>query len=116
MRRCSAAFWPPAPRTSGDGHRDVTVIVAAIVFVAYRELLFSTLDPEVAEVSGFSTVRIDTLLMLIVAAAILATMQLLGVTLIVAARVIPPTIARMLTNSYSIMMVWSVALGTGLVG
>ena len=36
--------------------------------------------------------------MLVLAASILATMQVLGVTLIAATLVIPPTVARMLTT------------------
>jgi manganese/iron transport system permease protein/iron/zinc/copper transport system permease protein len=96
----------------------VTVVVAAIVFVAYRQLLFSTFDPEVAEVSGVPTARIDALLMLMLAAAILATMQVLGVTLVAAALVIPASTARMLTNSFARMMALSVLIGTatGFVG
>jgi ABC-type Mn2+/Zn2+ transport system permease subunit len=48
----------------------------------------------------------------------LATMQILGVTLIAATLVIPPTVARMLTNSFSRMLILSTAVGavTGFVG
>ena len=42
--------------------------------------------------------------MLVLAASILATMQVVGVTLIAATLVIPPTVARMLTNSFSRML------------
>jgi manganese/iron transport system permease protein/iron/zinc/copper transport system permease protein len=92
----------------------VTVIVGAIVFFAYRPLLFSTFDPEVAEVSGVPTARVDALLMLMLAASILATMQVLGVTLVAAALVIPATIARMLTNSFATMLLLSTAIGTAM--
>jgi manganese/iron transport system permease protein/iron/zinc/copper transport system permease protein len=92
----------------------VTMIVGAIVFFAYRPLLFSTFDPEVAEVSGVRTARVDALLMLMLAASILATMQVLGVTLVAAALVIPATIARMLTNSFARMLVLSSAIGTAM--
>lgn len=92
----------------------VTIIVGAIVFFAYRPLLFSTFDPEVAEVSGVRTARVDALLMLMLAASILATMQVLGVTLVAAALVIPATIARMLTNSFARMLLLSSAIGTAM--
>ncbi len=92
----------------------VSVAVGSIVFFAYRPLLFSTFDPEVAEVSGVPTARIDALLMLMLAASILATMQVLGVTLVAAALVIPATVARMLTNSFGHMLVLSVAVGTAM--
>ena len=90
----------------------VTVLAALVVFFAYRPLLFSTFDPEVADVSGVRTARIDALLMLVLAATILATMNVLGVTLVAATLVIPPVVARMLTNSFSRMLVLSTAIGT----
>jgi len=92
----------------------VTIIVGSIIFLAYRPLLFSTFDPEVAEVSGVPTARVDALLMLMLAASILATMQVLGVTLVAAALVIPATIARMLTNSFARMLVLSTLIGTAM--
>jgi len=91
----------------------VAVVVTAIVFLAYRSLLFTTFDPEVAEASGVPTARVDALLMLILAATILATMQVLGVTLIAATLVIPPTVARMLTDSFSRMLILAAAIGAG---
>ena len=96
----------------------VTVAVALVVFFCYRQLLFTTFDPEVAEASGVRTARLDALLMLVLAGAILATMQVLGVTLVAAVLVIPPTIARMLTNSFSRMLFLSTGIGafTGFVG
>jgi ABC-type Mn2+/Zn2+ transport system permease subunit len=50
--------------------------------------------------------------------SILASMKVLGVTLIAAALVIPPTVARMLTNSFARMLWLSTIIGatTGLVG
>jgi ABC-type Mn2+/Zn2+ transport system permease subunit len=96
----------------------VTAFAAGVVFFSYRPLLFTTFDPEVAEASGVRTARLDALLMLVLALAIVATMQVLGVTLIAATLVIPPTVARMLTNSFSRMLVLSTAIGAtcGFVG
>ena len=96
----------------------VTAMVAAIVFLPYRKLLFTTFDPEVAEASGISTARVDALLMLVLAISILATMQVLGVTLIAATLVIPATVARMVTNSFPRMLLVATAIGaiTGFVG
>ncbi len=96
----------------------VTIAVALVVFFFYRPLLFTTFDPEVAEASGVPTARVDALLMVVLAASILATMQVLGVTLIAATLVIPATVARMLTNSFSRMLWLATAIGafTGFVG
>ncbi len=96
----------------------VTLLVAVLIFFSYRQLLFTTFDPDVAEASGVRTARVDALLMLVLAASILATMQVLGVTLIAATLVIPATVARMLTNSFSRMLILATGIGavTGFVG
>ena len=97
----------------------VTVAAAVTVFFAYRPLLFSTFDPEVADVSGVRTARVDAAAhAALLAATILATMNVLGVTLVAATLVIPPVVARMLTNSFARMLVLSTAIGTacGFVG
>ena len=96
----------------------VAVLTAVIVVARYRALLFTTFDPEVAEASGVNTARLDALLMLLLSFAILASMKVLGVTLIAAALVIPAVIARMLTNSFARMLWLSTVIGAtcGLVG
>ena len=96
----------------------VALLVAMVIFFGYRSLLFTTFDPEVAEASGVRTARVDAMLMLVLALSILATMQVLGVTLIAATLVIPATVARMLTSSFSRMLLLATAIGaiTGFVG
>ena len=89
----------------------VTAFAVVVIFFGYRRLLFTTFDPEVAEVSGVSTARMDALLMLVLATTILTTMTVLGVTLLAATLVIPPTVARMLTNSFSHMLWLSTGIG-----
>ncbi|HEX2052297.1 MAG TPA: metal ABC transporter permease [Actinomycetota bacterium] len=89
----------------------VTVFAAAVVFFQYRPLLFSTFDPEVAAASGVKTGRIDALLMLVLALSILATMNVMGVTLIAAGIVIPAVVARLVTSSFSRMLPLATALG-----
>ena len=91
----------------------VTVATVVVVVAYYRPLLFTTFDSDVAEVSGVRTDRIDALLMLLLCGAILTSMKVLGVTLIAAALVVPPVIARMLTNSFSRMLWLSSAIGAG---
>jgi manganese/iron transport system permease protein/iron/zinc/copper transport system permease protein len=96
----------------------VALAAGAIIFGMYRKLLFTTFDPEVAEASGVNTGRIDALFALVLAASIVATMNILGVTLIAAALVVPPVIARMLTDSFARMLWLSVLIGavSGFVG
>ena len=96
----------------------VSLLAGALIFLRYRALLFTTFDPEVADVAGVNTARIDAMLTVVLACSILATMQVLGVTLIAAVLVIPAAIARMLTNSFARMLQLASGLGAvcGFVG
>jgi manganese/iron transport system permease protein/iron/zinc/copper transport system permease protein len=93
----------------------VAVATGLAVFLRCRQLLFTTFDPEVAEVSGVSVALTDALLAVILAATITATMNVVGVTLIAAILVIPPVIARLMTDSFHRMLWISTGIG-GLCG
>ena len=96
----------------------VTLMVLVIVFFLYKQLLFTTFDAEVAHIYGVKTEWVDTFFSLILAAALIASMQILGVTLIAAALVIPAISARLLTDSFHRMTVLSSLIGavTGFLG
>jgi manganese/iron transport system permease protein/iron/zinc/copper transport system permease protein len=96
----------------------ITAFTVAVVLVNYRGLLFATFDPEVADVSGVRVARLDALLMLVLSLSILATLTIIGVTLVAATLVIPAVVARMLTNRFSRMLWVSTAIGafSGFVG
>ena len=86
-------------------------IVAIVFFVAYKLFLFATFDPDVAQFYGVPTAWIDTLFSLLLAGTIVVSMQVLGVTMIAAAVVIPPIVARLLTNSFLKMTLLSTGIG-----
>jgi ABC-type Mn2+/Zn2+ transport system permease subunit len=90
----------------------VAVLAGAFVFFSYRPLLFTTFDPEVAEVSGVRTARYDLLLAVMLTLTIAATMNVIGVTMIAAMLVIPPVVGRLLTDSFGRMLGISVIVGT----
>ncbi len=82
----------------------VAILTAVLVFGLYRHLLFATFDPEVAQVSGVKVSWIEALLMGMLSLTILVTMRVIGTLLISALLVIPASVARMLTNSFSRML------------
>jgi len=96
----------------------VAAATAVVIAMNYRRLLFITFDPDVADVTGVNVARADALLMLLLSFAILTSMKVLGVTLIAAALVVPPTIARLLTNRFATMLWASTLIGaaSGLTG
>jgi len=88
-----------------------TIAVVVIVFFFYKQFLFLTFDPEVAGIYGVRTGIVDTVFALVLAATIIVSIQIMGVTLIAASLVIPPVIARLLTNSFAKILVLSTLLG-----
>jgi manganese/iron transport system permease protein/iron/zinc/copper transport system permease protein len=89
----------------------ISLIVFCALFVMRRPLLFATFDPEVASAYGVSTGKIDLLFVMLLAVTVLASTQILGVTLVAAAMVIPPVIARYLTQRFQTLLVLSPVLG-----
>jgi ABC-type Mn2+/Zn2+ transport system permease subunit len=89
----------------------VGLVVAAAVFFAYKQLLFSTFDPDLAAIYGVPTHWVEAGFALALAATIVASLNVVGATLIAAAIVIPSTTARLLTDSFGRMLVVSTLLG-----
>lgn len=96
----------------------VTVLVVVVVLLNYRQLLFTTFDPEVARFFGVPTSWMDVLFSLALAGTVVVSMQVLGVTMIAAVIVVPPIVGRLLTDSFHRMVLISVAVGasSGLIG
>ena len=89
----------------------VTAATGVILLVGYKLFLFTTFDPDVAKYYGVPTGWVDTMFSLVLAATIVVSMQVLGVTMIAAAIVIPPVVARMLTDNFKNMILLSSGIG-----
>jgi ABC-type Mn2+/Zn2+ transport system permease subunit len=89
----------------------VLLLAAATLTAFHRPLLFATFDPEVADVSGVRVRRMDTLLMVVLSLSVLATLKILGVTLVAATLVIPAVVARMACDSFGRILWLSTLLG-----
>ena len=89
----------------------ITLLVFCALFTIRRQLLFATFDPEVASAYGVSTGKIDLIFITLLAITVLASTQILGVTLVAAAMVIPPVIARYLTNRFQRLLILSPLIG-----
>lgn len=89
----------------------VVVVTAAILFIGYKHFLFATFDVEVARFYGVPTGWIETLFSLVLAGTIVVSIQVLGVLLIAGATVIPPIVARLLSDSFKNVVLLSTTLG-----
>ena len=96
----------------------ITVLIVLVIVLLYKQMLFATFDSAVAQVYGVRIEWIETIFALVLAAALIASMQILGVTLVAAALIIPAITARLLTDSFDTMIVLSTIIGamSGLVG
>ena len=89
----------------------VLVLTVLAVFFLYKPLLFSTFDNEAAKVFGIRTELTQLVFSLLLAMSIIASMNVVGVTMIAAALVIPASTARLLTDSFSRMLIISAGIG-----
>mgnify|MGYP001069786165 CR=1 FL=1 len=94
------------------------IVTLGLILLFYRPLLFTVFDEEIAKASGIRTGLVETVFAVMLSAVVLASMQILGVTLIAAAIVVPPSMARLLTSSFGKLLVSSALIGalSGLVG
>ena len=96
----------------------VAAASALVLFVAYKQFLFTTFDGDVAQFYGVPTGWVEAMFSLVLAGTIVVSLQVLGVLLIAGATVIPPVSARMLTDSFPRMLLLSTGIGAvcGFVG
>jgi manganese/iron transport system permease protein/iron/zinc/copper transport system permease protein len=96
----------------------VTASTMIAMFFMYRPLLFSTFDNEAARVFGIRTGIVQLIFSLLLTLSIIASMNVVGVTMIAATLIAPAVTARMMTDSFSRMLIYSLIIGavTGVAG
>lgn len=96
----------------------IAVVVAAIVVALLKEFTLIAFDPAMARAAGYPVFALDVLLLLLVSATIVVSLQTVGNILILALIVTPPATARLLTDRLGVMMAVSVGLAAmaGVVG
>jgi len=85
----------------------------ALVVLRYRQLMFLTFDPDVAQVSGVPVRRLDAAFLVVLSLLVPASLSVIGVTLVAAILVVPAVVARLVTSSFSRMLWLSTAVGAG---
>ncbi len=90
----------------------VVILSALLIFIFYRQFLFTTFDTEVARIYGVPVDWVERLFSLILASVIIVSMQVMGVTMIAAGIIMPAVTARVLTDSFNKMVFLSVLIGT----
>ncbi|EPU7790806.1 metal ABC transporter permease [Staphylococcus pseudintermedius] len=85
----------------------VSIVVLALILILYRPLQMSTFDPIFSRMSGLNTTMIHYFVMLLLALVIVASVQTVGVILVVALLITPASTAFLFTKKLSTMMIVS---------
>lgn len=97
--------------------RDLLVIVGLgglvllLIGLLYKEFLFVSFDPVVAEATGLPGGRLQLLLLTLLSITVVASVQAVGVVLVVAMLVTPSAAAYLLTDRFHRMMLLGAAFG-----
>ncbi|WP_408955725.1 metal ABC transporter permease [Natroniella sp. ANB-PHB2] len=86
-------------------------LVIALTILFFKELKLSSFDPTMAQAIGLPTDMIHYLLMLMLSFIVVASLQTVGIVLVVAMLITPGATAYLLTNDLSEMMVLSGVFG-----
>ena len=87
--------------------------VLAIVALLWKELLYSTFDPQGAAASGLPVGPLEYLFLGLVAVTIVVSIQAVGIILVVAMLVTPAATAQLLTVRFSRLMAGAALIGSG---
>lgn len=86
-------------------------IVLLVVVLFYKELLVSSFDPTMAQAYGLPIRAIHYLIMILLTLVTVASLQTVGVVLVVAMLITPASTAYLLTNKLWVMITLSATFG-----
>ena len=89
----------------------IGVIVLIIVFIFYKEFLITSFDPIISKAYGLPTNAIHYLMMILLTMVTVASLQTVGVVLVVAMLITPAATAYLLTQRLSTMIFTSAFIG-----
>lgn len=88
----------------------VAVVVVGVLLALLKEFTLAAFDPTMARSAGYPVFALDLLLLLLVAATVVVSLQTVGNILILALVVTPAASARLLTDHLGRMMAASTAI------
>lgn len=89
----------------------IGIIVLASIYVFYKELLVSSFDPTMAAAYGLPTRVIHYFLMALLTLVTVASLQTVGIILVVAMLITPASTAYLLTDRLWVMLYLSAGIG-----
>jgi iron/zinc/copper transport system permease protein len=89
----------------------IGVVIISLVYLFYKELLVSTFDPTMAQSYGLPNKLIHYGLMILLTMVTVASLQTVGIILVVAMLITPAATAYLLTNRLWIMIYLAAGIG-----
>ena len=103
------------PLTVSDSEIGVILVlgaaIVAVMLVVRRTLFAVVTDEDWSRVAGLPVGRMNSLLAVVVAVAVVAAMRIVGILLIAALMVLPVASGQLLARSFRGTLWWSVAIG-----
>ena len=87
------------------------VLVATLVSVFFKQLLFYSFDPIGAEVKGLNTSFLNYLFLILLSIAIVGSLQTVGIILVLSMLIIPAAAAKLVTNTFVTSIKVSIIFG-----
>ncbi|MFZ4814076.1 MAG: metal ABC transporter permease [Phototrophicaceae bacterium] len=89
------------------------VVVLVVIVMFYKELLILSFDETLLRVLRLPVANLRLLLLLLIALTIVASLQTVGISLVLAMLITPAATAQILTQRLHLMMIWAAGLGAG---
>jgi ABC-type Mn2+/Zn2+ transport system permease subunit len=89
----------------------IGALIVALVYLFYKELLISTFDPTMAKAYGLPVKVIHYGLMILLTMATVASLQTVGIVLVVAMLITPAATAYLLSNRLWVMIYLAAGIG-----
>jgi manganese transport system permease protein len=89
----------------------IAVVVLVTIFVLFKELLLHAFDPIMAAAIGLPTRGLHYLLMVLLSLTVVASLQTVGLVLVVAMLITPASTAYLLTDRFGRMLAISAGIG-----
>lgn len=89
----------------------LAALVLGTVALLWKELLYATFDPLGAAASGLPVVRLDYLLLALIALTIVISLQSVGIILVVAMLVTPAATAQLISKSFGRLVLIAGSIG-----
>tara|TARA_B100000989_G_scaffold271416_1_gene228173 strand:- start:694 stop:1527 length:834 start_codon:yes stop_codon:yes gene_type:complete len=87
------------------------ITVVSLIIIFFKQLLFYSFDPIGAEVKGLNTNFLNYLFLVILSVAIVASLQTVGIILVLSMLLIPAAASKQITNSFVSSIYVSILFG-----